>query len=1117
MGVSDENTIDYCIASARASKTPAALISTLNDVGLPSNSSSKSFITQLFKRLHPNYVQSSTSTSASASNSSKNTKQNNQQRINKYELLLDNDDDNETVHNKRYPRQRSPSSSSSSSTKRRDEKKKYNNGNDSSKKPSPITSSILSSHKRKRRDYSSEEESESEDESSENENENEKDQKNTRPLSSSPKNKQETKQDNKQKKDDEDDEEDESTRLERDAKERDEFAERMKKKDSKNSGKMSRSSGVGGSGSGGGNSEEKRRLKEIEQDVEGHQDEINQLRKMARQRYLSAREEQQLQLLEKEVEFLEEDERKYGWNSLSKREQLDLKYKREILQISKERKESMKNDNDEYQLPDDYFTKSGKIDKKKKESVLYQRYKPTNSNDLAKEANAWELEQQRKATGISKKRKSENSKDSEIPDDEKYEYVFDTSQHIDFTEDEISTMTEEEQLLEKRIEEEKLKVKTIQDTRKSLPVYEHRQQLLDAINDNQILIVVGETGSGKTTQLPQYLHEAGYTKHGMKVGCTQPRRVAAMSVAARVAEEMGTRLGSEVGYTIRFEDRSSEKTVIKYMTDGMLLREFLTDPELATYSAIIIDEAHERTLHTDILLGLLKDIARFRPELRILISSATINAAKFSEYFDGAPIYYVPGRRFNVDVHYTKQPEANYLHAAITTVFQIHLTQKTGDILVFLTGQDEIEMAAENLAETARKLGKNITEMIICPIYANLPSELQAKIFEPTPKGARKVVLATNIAETSITIDGIVFVIDPGFVKENVYNPRTGMESLVVTPCSRASADQRAGRAGRVGPGKCFRLFTKWAYYNELPENTTPEILRTNLGSVVLLLMSLGINDILNFDFLDPPPTDSLMKALELLYALGALNDRGELTKLGRQMAEFPTDPMLAKTIIASDKYGCVEEVLSIVSMLGEASALFYRPKDKKLFADQSREAFTRPGGDHLTLLEIWKQWVETDYSYQWAQENFLQYRSLSRARDVFDQLLRLCDRVEIEVQGMKEGVHEGIEKIQKAIASGFFPNTAKMSRNGDSYQVVKTRQSVHIHPSSVLFSHKPKWLLYHELVLTSKEFMRNCMPLKPEWLVEVAPHFYKNKDLEEMGASNKKMPKGQGRVGNKI
>ncbi|RKP24572.1 P-loop containing nucleoside triphosphate hydrolase protein [Syncephalis pseudoplumigaleata] len=510
---------------------------------------------------------------------------------------------------------------------------------------------------------------------------------------------------------------------------------------------------------------------------------------------------------------------------------------------------------------------------------------------------------------------------------------------------------------------------SIAEVRRSLPVYQFRDDLLRAIEEYQVLVIVGETGSGKTTQIPQYLHEAGYTKNGKKVGCTQPRRVAAMSVAARVAEEMGVKLGYEVGYTIRFEDCTSDKTVLKYMTDGSLLREFLTEPDLASYSALIIDEAHERTLHTDVLFGLVKDIARFRPDLKLLISSATMDAQKFAEYFDDAPIYKIPGRPYPVDIYYTPAPEANYLTAAITTVLQIHTTQDRGDILVFLTGQEEIEAAQESLQQTCRVLGSKIAELIICPIYASLPPDLQGKIFEPTPEGARKVVLATNIAETSITIDGVVFVIDAGFVKQNGYNPKTGMESLQVVP---------------------------WAYENEMDDNTTPEIQRTNLSSVILMLKSLGIHDLINFDFMDPPPAETVINSLSQLYALGALNSQGELTKLGRRMAEFPMDPMLAKMIVASEQYRCSEEIASICGMLSVQNSIFYRPKDKKLFADQARRNLTRPEGDHITLLNIWEQWVETEYSMQWCYENFIQYRSMNRARDVRDQIIGLLDRVEI-------------------------------------------------------------------------------------------------------------------------
>ena len=492
-----------------------------------------------------------------------------------------------------------------------------------------------------------------------------------------------------------------------------------------------------------------------------------------------------------------------------------------------------------------------------------------------------------------------------------------------------------------------------------------------------------------------------------------------MSVAARVAEEVGTKLGYLVGYSIRFEDCTSDKTVLKYMTDGMLLREFLTEPDLASYSVLMIDEAHERTLHTDILFGLVKDIARFRPDLKLLISSATMDAQKFSEYFDDAPIFNIPGRRYPVDVYYTKAPEANYLAAAITTIMQIHVTQDKGDILLFLTGQDEIDSAVETLGAITRSLGSKIKEMILCPIYSTLPPDLQSKIFEPTPEGARKVVLATNIAETSITIDGIVYVIDPGFVKQKSYNPRSGMESLIVVPCSRASANQRAGRAGRVGPGKCFRLYTAWAFQNELEENTIPEIQRTNLGNVVLLLKSLGINDLINFDFMDPPPPETLIQALGQLYALGALNDRGELTKLGRRMAEFPLDPMLSKTLIASEKYGCSDEIVSIVGMLSVQNAVFYRPKDKAIHADKARKNFFRPGGDHLGLLAVWNAWVETNYSTQWCFVNFIQHRSMKRARDVRDQLMGLMERVEIKLVANDDAGNT--VPIRKTVASGFF------------------------------------------------------------------------------------------------
>ncbi|KAI4196962.1 MAG: hypothetical protein LQ350_006215 [Teloschistes chrysophthalmus] len=893
--------------------------------------------------------------------------------------------------------------------------------------------------------------------------------------------------------------------MERDQKEGREFAERLKRKDAEKTKKIveDRSSTKEG--------KEVARRRALAEDSVAGSAALPDLRERSRQEYLKKREAEKLVLLRKQVAEETEELRSHP-EELTRSEKAEFEKNRELLRIAEARL-NIDDHLDGYAMPEDYITEKGKIDRHKKEEALYKRYIDRDERGQERfvtEQEEWENEQTAKAKA--------QIAQSERVDEGEYEYVFDDAQRINFVMDsrldsDAKPMTKEQRFILEQVKAAEKKAASIEDTRKSLPIYAFRDELLSAIEQYQVLIIVGETGSGKTTQIPQYLHEAGYTKDGMKVGCTQPRRVAAMSVASRVAEEMGVKVGNEVGYSIRFEDATSDKTILKYMTDGMLLREFLTEPDLGAYSALMIDEAHERTLHTDILFGLVKDIARFRPELKLLISSATMDAQKFAKYFDDAPIFNIPGRRYPVDIHYTSQPEANYLAAAVTTIFQIHVTQGQGDILVFLTGQEEIEAAEQNLQETARKLGSKVPEMVICPIYANLPSELQAKIFEPTPPGARKVVLATNIAETSLTIDGIVYVIDPGFVKENVYNARTGMESLVVTPCSRASANQRSGRAGRVGPGKCFRLYTKFAFYNELDENTTPEIQRTNLNSIVLLLKSLGINDLIEFDFMDPPPAETLIRALEQLYALGALNDRGELTKVGRQMAEFPTDPMLAKSVLAAHKNKCVEEVLSIIAMLGEASSLFYRPKDKKIHADSARARFTvKEGGDHFSLLNIWNQWVDADFSYVWSRENFLQQRSLTRARDVRDQLAKLCDRVEVSLESV--GSSSDLIPIQKSLVAGFFPNAARLQKGGDSYRTVKNGLTVHLHPSSVLFDSRPRWVVFYELVLTSREFMRSDMPVEPEWLVEAAPHFYKRGDLDALGTGTRKMPKGEGRAG---
>lgn len=638
---------------------------------------------------------------------------------------------------------------------------------------------------------------------------------------------------------------------------------------------------------------------------------------------------------------------------------------------------------------------------------------------------------------------------------------------------------------------------TLLEQRQSLPIYKLKDELTKAVTDNQILIVIGETGSGKTTQITQYLAEAGFTSRG-KIGCTQPRRVAAMSVAKRVAEEFGCRLGQEVGYTIRFEDCTSPETVIKYMTDGMLLRECLVDLDLKCYSVIMLDEAHERTIHTDVLFGLLKQAVRKRPELKLIVTSATLDAVKFSQYFFEAPIFTIPGRTFPVEVLYTKEPETDYLDASLITVMQIHLREPPGDILLFLTGQEEIDTACEILYERMKSLGPDVPELIILPVYSALPSEMQTRIFEPAPPGSRKVVIATNIAETSLTIDGIYYVVDPGFVKQKVYNSKTGMDSLVVTPISQAQAKQRAGRAGRTGPGKCYRLYTERAYRDEMLPTPVPEIQRTNLATTVLQLKTMGINDLLHFDFMDAPPVESLIMALEQLHSLSALDNEGLLTRLGRRMAEFPLEPNLSKMLIMSVHLNCSDEVLTIVSMLSVQN-VFYRPKDKQALADQKKAKFNQPEGDHLTLLSVYNSWKNNKFSNAWCYENFVQIRTLKRAQDVRKQLLGIMDRHKLDVVSAGKNT----VRVQKTVCSGFFRNAAKKDPQ-EGYRTLVDSQVVYIHPSSALFNRQPEWVIYHELVQTTKEYMREVTTIDLKWLVEFAPAFFKFSDPTKLSKFKK-------------
>jgi len=642
------------------------------------------------------------------------------------------------------------------------------------------------------------------------------------------------------------------------------------------------------------------------------------------------------------------------------------------------------------------------------------------------------------------------------------------------------------------------------EKRKQLPVYEYKDKFLEMLDKNKITVLIGETGSGKTTQIPQWCLEYLKSKKTGKicVSVTQPRRVAAMSVSARVATEMDVILGQEVGYTIRFEDCTDfNLTKLKYLTDGMLLREAITDNLLSSYQIIILDEAHERTLATDILMGVLKQMLPKRDDLKVVIMSATLDSGKFQDYFEGAPLLRVPGRTFPVEIFYTPEPERDYLEAVIRTVMQIHMCEPEGDILVFLTGQEEIEEACKRLKKEVDKLEKNAGQLVCIPLYSSLPPSQQERIFDPAPPTTeetgigRKVVIATNIAETSLTIDGVVYVVDTGFSKQKIFNPRARVESLLISAISKASAQQRAGRAGRTKPGKAFRLYTEKAYKNEMNDNTYPEILRSNLSSVVLQLKRLGIDDLVHFDFMDPPAPETLIRALELLNYIGAMDDDGNLTPHGRIMAEFPLDPQLANMLIQSCEYQCSNECLSITAMLSVPQC-FLRPIEMKKAADEAKRRFAHIDGDHLTLLNVYHAFKQNNEDAQWCYDNFINLRSLKSADNVRQQLSRLMDRFNLPKVSTPFNSRLYYVNIRKALVSGFYMQVAYLVPKG-FYLTIKDNQEVQIHPSSCL-EQKPQWVIYNEFVFTSKNYIRTVTEIKPEWLLEIAPHYYDLKNFPE-------------------
>jgi len=618
---------------------------------------------------------------------------------------------------------------------------------------------------------------------------------------------------------------------------------------------------------------------------------------------------------------------------------------------------------------------------------------------------------------------------------------------------------------------------------------------LKLYQESQILVFVGETGSGKTTQIPQFvLYDDLPHLNNKMVACTQPRRVAAMSVAERVAKEMDVELGAEVGYSIRFEDKTSPSTILKYMTDGMLLREAMHDHDLSRYSTIILDEAHERTLATDILMGLLKEVVLRRKDLKLIIMSATLDAQKFQKYFHNAPLLAVPGRTHPVEVFFSAKSEGNYMDATLRTVFQIHSIEGEGDILVFLTGEEEIEEACRKIRAEAEDMQNEGTggPLAVYPLYGTLAPAQQTKIFSkapvnPTPGGrpGRKCIVSTNIAETSLTIDGIVYVVDPGFSKQKVYNPRIRVESLLVSPISKASAAQRAGRAGRTRPGKCFRLYTEVAHAHEMIDQTYPEILRSNLSSTVLELKKLGIDDLVHFDLMDPPAPETLMRALEELNYLACLDDEGELTALGILASQFPLDPTLAVMLITSPEFYCSNEILSLTALLS-VPQIFVRPANMRKQADDMKNLFSHPDGDHLTMLNVFHAFNGEEAQQnpkQWCHDHFLSFRALQQATNVRNQLKRIMEREELELISTPFEHPKYYENIRRALVAGFFMQVAKRDGTSKTYTTIKDDQKVLLHPSTVL-AQESDWLVYNEFVLTQKNYIRTVTAVKPEWLL---------------------------------
>ncbi|KAF4184978.1 hypothetical protein CNMCM7927_007239 [Aspergillus lentulus] len=694
------------------------------------------------------------------------------------------------------------------------------------------------------------------------------------------------------------------------------------------------------------------------------------------------------------------------------------------------------------------------------------------------------------------------------------------------------------------------KAKALYETRKNLPIFPHGDEIRQKLRANDVMLLVGETGSGKSTQIPQFLvderwcrptkatvtQDDGSKKELTVGGCiaiTQPRRVAAISLARRVAEETGTPLGSsspasKVGYSVRFDTSTSPSTRIKFLTEGMLLQEMLHDPSLTKYSAIVVDEVHERGVNVDLVLGFLRNLVSGEKEgrggvpLKVVVMSATADMESLMDFFkeglqarggtkaingdsdqqdssqangeDKVSVCHIKGRQFPVKTIYSPAPVHDFVDAALKVIFQIHYKEPMpGDILVFLTGQETVEALEHLVNEYATGMDPALPKVQVLPLFAALPQVAQQRVFLPAPPRTRKVILATNIAETSVTVSGVRFVVDCGKAKIKQFRTRLGLDSLLVKPISKSAAIQRKGRAGREAPGQCYRLYTEKDYL-ALDETNTPEILRCDLSQALLNMKARGVDDVMGFPFLTRPPRESLEKALLQLLSIDALEESGKISSIGLHIAKLPLTPTLGRVLLAAAEHGegCLLDVIDIISCLSvENIFLNTTSEEKKEEAEKARRDLYRREGDHLTMLATVQAYAaENTDRKAWAERHMVSHRAMQSVMDVRKQLMAQCRQAKLlpSASDSRNGSNNSATRepspvlILQSFLHGFSTNTARLVPDG-SYRTVVGNQTVAIHPSSVLFGKKVEAIMYNEFVFTNRSYARGVSAVQMDWV----------------------------------